>query len=116
MNVGLAKRAAQREALPILVLGQEGLWGRLRASSRREYWEMEEPKMSEEAASVTLDVTSIANSQDPPTTLARAERAKLDGRFDSALELYLEAATSTELPPARSEERRVGKECRSRWS
>jgi FkbH-like protein len=61
---------------------------------------MEELKMSEEAVSVTLDVTSTANSQDSPTILARAERAKHDGRFDSALQLYLEAATSTELPPA----------------
>jgi FkbH-like protein len=56
--------------------------------------------MSEDPASATLDGTSTASSQDSPTTLARAERARQDGRFDRALELYLEAATSGELPPA----------------
>src|SRR3712207_8918524 len=75
-------------------------------------------------------VQTCAPSDLQPLKALRAGRPELDGRRRAgrrelhAADLLGELVVDVELPPetlverlgARSEERRVGKECRSRWS
>src|SRR5256886_12363913 len=47
---------------------------------------------------------------------ARQKRSKMCGRSPGAMPIPVSATLRVTRPFARSEERRVGKECRSRWS
>src|SRR5690606_40178504 len=58
--------------------------------------------------------TEVKKGLDPITRLSVAYRA-MDGAWRSP-ETFTRTYTSIGSDPARSEERRVGKECRSRWA
>src|SRR3712207_7641509 len=61
-----------------------------------------------------LHPDQVDDAREPP---AQPGRQGADGREDAQLGLHLlEAAEEVGAGAVRSEERRVGKECRSRWS
>ena len=105
-------RAALRLAtLGLLALGAAGPeWGR------------EVVRRGANGSDVVLmvDVSASMDARDvPPSRLAEARRealAVIDQLTGSRVAVLAFAGDAVRLCPLRSEERRVGKECRSRWS
>ena len=60
-------------------------------------------------------IPSIANEESSLNYIL-GYQAEMEGRWAEALKYYEEASKLDPVSPYRSEERRVGKECRSRWS
>src|ERR1041385_8165214 len=101
------RRVRAGTAVSVIAHGAIVAWGLLSLAAHR----LDPPRI--EAIPVTLatvaDVTSVPKATPAPDPPASTRTAPLPPPPASA------AATPPPAAPSRSEERRVGKECRSRW-